>query len=126
MELRNLLKDVRSLPNICATFPLWPRTARTPSRVSADCSPRGLAPLLSTSTFALLDELLLRAFRYETPGATAVRSGTRGRQPPLPSSEPIVVRSQSSSARLVARAMVRMPRRKGSSSSSARSGRSPS
>lgn len=44
--------------------------------------PRPLAPLLRTSTLALLDEPLLRAFRYELPGAVTralVRRAVRAR-----------------------------------------------
>lgn len=44
--------------------------------------PRPLAPLLRTSTLALLDEPLLRAFRYTPPGAATralVRSAVRAR-----------------------------------------------
>ncbi|MFC5199964.1 oxygenase MpaB family protein [Streptomyces kaempferi] len=44
--------------------------------------PRPLAPLLRASTLALLDEPLLRAFRYEPPGAatrTLVRRAVRAR-----------------------------------------------
>lgn len=44
--------------------------------------PRPLAPLLRTSTLALLDEPLLRAFRYEIPGAVTralVRRAVRAR-----------------------------------------------
>jgi hypothetical protein len=56
----------------------------------------------------------------------AARCATPDRQRSTPPSEARVSRSQVSSAREVARAMVRIPRRKGSSSSSARNGRSPS
>lgn len=48
----------------------------------AEWYPRPLAPLLRTSTLALLDEPLLRAFRYELPGAVTralVRRAVRAR-----------------------------------------------
>ncbi|MFG2500571.1 oxygenase MpaB family protein [Streptomyces sp. NPDC048441] len=52
----------------------WDEGARRVSDATLDLMaswyPRPLAPLLRTSTLALLDEPLLRAFRYEPPGAT--------------------------------------------------------
>ncbi|MEV8313859.1 oxygenase MpaB family protein [Streptomyces sp. NPDC059900] len=51
----------------------WDEGARRVSDATLDLMaswyPRPLAPLLRTSTLALLDEPLLRAFRYEPPGA---------------------------------------------------------
>ncbi|MET7286354.1 oxygenase MpaB family protein [Streptomyces sp. NPDC005573] len=66
----------------------WDERSRQVSDATLDLMaswyPRPLAPLLRTATLALLDEPLLRAFRYEAPGAAttslvrrAVR--TRGR-----------------------------------------------
>ncbi|MET8694458.1 oxygenase MpaB family protein [Streptomyces bauhiniae] len=66
----------------------WDQRSRQVSDATLDLMtswyPRPLAPLLRTATLALLDEPLLRAFRYEAPGATAttlVRRAvkTRGR-----------------------------------------------
>ncbi|WP_181797492.1 oxygenase MpaB family protein [Streptomyces sp. WELS2] len=66
----------------------WDEEARRVSdatlELMASWYPRPLAPLLRTVTLALLDEPLLRAFRYPKPGATAtalVRRAvwTRGR-----------------------------------------------
>ncbi|MBE8470673.1 oxygenase MpaB family protein [Streptomyces justiciae] len=59
----------------------WDEGARRVSDATLDLMaswyPRPLAPLLRTSTLALLDEPLLRAFRYPTPGA-ATRRLVRG------------------------------------------------
>jgi hypothetical protein len=66
----------------------WDERSRQVSDATLDLMaswyPRPLAPLLRTATLALLDDSLLRAFRYEAPGAAtsalvrrAVR--TRGR-----------------------------------------------
>ncbi|MEU5000397.1 oxygenase MpaB family protein [Streptomyces sp. NPDC021622] len=53
----------------------WDEGARRVSDATLDLMaswyPRALAPLLRASTLALLDEPLLRAFRYEPPGAAA-------------------------------------------------------
>lgn len=53
----------------------WDQRSRQVSDATLDLMaswyPRPLAPLLRTATLALLDEPLLRAFRYEAPGATA-------------------------------------------------------
>ncbi|MEU9920013.1 oxygenase MpaB family protein [Streptomyces griseoluteus] len=54
----------------------WDQRSRQVSDATLDLMtswyPRPLAPLLRTATLALLDEPLLRAFRYEAPSATAV------------------------------------------------------
>ncbi|WP_405875327.1 MULTISPECIES: oxygenase MpaB family protein [unclassified Streptomyces] len=59
----------------------WDEGARSVSDATlalmASWYPRPLAPLLHTSTLALLDEHLLRAFRYPPP-ATATRAFVRG------------------------------------------------
>ncbi|MFF1697606.1 oxygenase MpaB family protein [Streptomyces sp. NPDC058257] len=62
----------------------WDEGARKVSDATLDLMaswyPRPLAPLLRVSTLALLDEPLLRAFRYEPPGAvtrTLVRRAVR-------------------------------------------------
>ncbi|MGW0732517.1 oxygenase MpaB family protein [Streptomyces sp. NPDC002851] len=62
----------------------WDEGARRVSDATLDLMaswyPRPLAPLLRTSTLALLDEPLLRAFHYEPPGAatrTLVRRAVR-------------------------------------------------
>ncbi|WP_181387482.1 oxygenase MpaB family protein [Streptomyces sp. Act143] len=59
----------------------WDEEARRVSDATLDLMaswyPRALAPLLRTSTLALLDEPLLRAFRYPAPGA-ATRRLVRG------------------------------------------------
>ncbi|MCW8379857.1 oxygenase MpaB family protein [Streptomyces justiciae] len=59
----------------------WDEGARRVSDATLDLMaswyPRPLAPLLRTSTLALLDEPLLRAFRYPAPGA-ATRRLVRG------------------------------------------------
>ncbi|MFG2647805.1 oxygenase MpaB family protein [Streptomyces sp. NPDC048436] len=62
----------------------WDEGARKVSDATLDLMaswyPRPLAPLLRGSTLALLDDPLLRAFRYEPPSATtrkAVRSAVR-------------------------------------------------
>ncbi|WP_098247027.1 oxygenase MpaB family protein [Streptomyces formicae] len=51
----------------------WDQGAREVSDATLDLMvswyPRAVAPLLRTATLALLDEPLLRAFRYEQPGA---------------------------------------------------------
>ncbi|MFE0350332.1 oxygenase MpaB family protein [Streptomyces griseoluteus] len=66
----------------------WDQRSRQVSDATLDLMtswyPRPLAPLLRTATLALLDEPLLRAFRYKAPSATAtslVRRAvkTRGR-----------------------------------------------
>ncbi|MET7610594.1 oxygenase MpaB family protein [Streptomyces seoulensis] len=53
----------------------WDQRSRQVSDATLDLMvswyPRPLAPLLPTVTLALLDEPLLRAFRYEAPSATA-------------------------------------------------------
>ncbi|MFD4728578.1 oxygenase MpaB family protein [Streptomyces seoulensis] len=53
----------------------WDQRSRQVSDATLDLMvswyPRPLAPLLRTVTLALLDEPLLRAFRYEAPSATA-------------------------------------------------------
>ncbi|MCX4673056.1 DUF2236 domain-containing protein [Streptomyces sp. NBC_01381] len=53
----------------------WDEGARRVSDATLDLMaswyPRALAPMLRASTLALLDEPLLRAFRYEPPGAAA-------------------------------------------------------
>ncbi|MEV0117282.1 oxygenase MpaB family protein [Streptomyces sp. NPDC050844] len=53
----------------------WDEGARRVSDATLDLMaswyPRALAPVLRASTLALLDEPLLRAFRYEPPGAAA-------------------------------------------------------
>ncbi|MFJ8731246.1 oxygenase MpaB family protein [Streptomyces bauhiniae] len=52
----------------------WDQRSRQVSDATLDLMtswyPRPLAPLLRTTTLALLDEPLLRAFRYEAPSAT--------------------------------------------------------
>ncbi|MEV0253380.1 oxygenase MpaB family protein [Streptomyces sp. NPDC050732] len=59
----------------------WDPGAREVSDATLDLMaswyPRPMAPLLRKATLALLDEPLLRAFRYEQPGA-ATRSVVRG------------------------------------------------
>ncbi|QUI30321.1 oxygenase MpaB family protein [Streptomyces alfalfae] len=59
----------------------WDQGAREVSDATLDLMaswyPRPMAPMLRTATLALLDEPLLRAFRYERPGA-ATRSLVRG------------------------------------------------
>ncbi|MFH8487302.1 oxygenase MpaB family protein [Streptomyces longisporoflavus] len=59
----------------------WDEGARRVSDATLDLMaswyPRPLAPLLRASTLALLDEPLLRAFRYEPPGS-ATRALVRG------------------------------------------------
>ncbi|GGV29831.1 peptidase [Streptomyces longisporoflavus] len=59
----------------------WDEGARRVSDATLDLMaswyPRPLAPLLRASTLALLDEPLLRAFRYEPPGSAA-RALVRG------------------------------------------------
>ncbi|MFF1381270.1 oxygenase MpaB family protein [Streptomyces sp. NPDC058308] len=59
----------------------WDQGAREVSDATLDLMaswyPNALAPLLRRSTLALLDEPLLRAFRYEQPGVIA-RSVVRG------------------------------------------------
>ncbi|MFF5498557.1 oxygenase MpaB family protein [Streptomyces aquilus] len=59
----------------------WDEGARRVSDATLDLMaswyPRPLAPLLRTSTLALLDEPLLRAFRYPAPGA-GTRALVRG------------------------------------------------
>ncbi|WP_367324921.1 oxygenase MpaB family protein [Streptomyces sp. HUAS ZL42] len=59
----------------------WDEDARRVSDATLDLMaswyPRPLAPLVRTSTLALLDEPLLRAFRYPPPGA-ATRTLVRG------------------------------------------------
>ena len=64
----------------------WDEGGRSVSDATLDLMaswyPRPLAPLLRTSTLALLDEPLLRAFRYEPPGAATrglVRRAVRAR-----------------------------------------------
>lgn len=64
----------------------WDPAARRVSDATIDLMaswyPRPLAPLLRTSTLALLDDSLLRAFRYPPPGATTralVRRAVRAR-----------------------------------------------
>ncbi|MGF0173380.1 oxygenase MpaB family protein [Streptomyces sp. Marseille-Q5077] len=64
----------------------WDENARRVSDATLDLMaswyPRPLAPLLRTSTLALLDDPLLRAFRYPTPSAatrTLVRRAVRAR-----------------------------------------------
>lgn len=64
----------------------WDEGARRVSDATLDLMaswyPRPLAPLLRTTTLALLDEPLLRAFRYEPPGAVTralVRCAVRAR-----------------------------------------------
>ncbi|WP_031486050.1 oxygenase MpaB family protein [Streptomyces bicolor] len=64
----------------------WDPAARRVSDATIDLMaswyPRPLAPLLRTSTLALLDESLLRAFRYPPPSATTralVRRAVRAR-----------------------------------------------
>ncbi|MGW1607991.1 oxygenase MpaB family protein [Streptomyces sp. NPDC002285] len=64
----------------------WDENARRVSDATLDLMaswyPRPLAPLLRTSTLALLDDSLLRAFRYPTPSAatrTLVRRAVRAR-----------------------------------------------
>jgi hypothetical protein len=64
----------------------WDEGARRVSDATLDLMaswyPRPLAPLLRTTTLALLDEPLLRAFRYEPPGAVTralVRGAVRAR-----------------------------------------------
>ncbi|MEU1455309.1 oxygenase MpaB family protein [Streptomyces avermitilis] len=64
----------------------WDADARRVADATLDLMtswyPRPLAPLLRTSTFALLEEPLLRAFRYEPPGAATralVRRAVRAR-----------------------------------------------
>ncbi|WP_369269547.1 oxygenase MpaB family protein [Streptomyces sp. R11] len=64
----------------------WDEDARRVSDATLDLMaswyPRPLAPLLRTSTLALLDDSLLRAFRYPTPSAatrTLVRRAVRAR-----------------------------------------------
>ncbi|MGW7265392.1 oxygenase MpaB family protein [Streptomyces sp. NPDC054842] len=64
----------------------WDESARRVSDATLDLMtswyPRPLAPLLRTSTLALLDDSLLRAFRYEPPGAATrawVRRAVRAR-----------------------------------------------
>ncbi|MFF2993208.1 oxygenase MpaB family protein [Streptomyces sp. NPDC057950] len=64
----------------------WDEGARRVSDATLDLMaswyPRPLAPLLRASTLALLDEPLLRAFRYEPPGAATralVRRAVRAR-----------------------------------------------
>ncbi|MFE9836845.1 oxygenase MpaB family protein [Streptomyces sp. NPDC005551] len=64
----------------------WDEGARRVSDATLDLMaswyPRPLAPLLRTSTLALLDDPLLRAFRYELPGKTTrawVRRAVRAR-----------------------------------------------
>ncbi|MEU9206570.1 oxygenase MpaB family protein [Streptomyces sp. NPDC048415] len=64
----------------------WDEGARRVSDATLDLMaswyPRPLAPLLRTATLALLDEPLLRAFRYEPPGAVTralVRGAVRAR-----------------------------------------------
>ncbi|WP_369244854.1 oxygenase MpaB family protein [Streptomyces sp. R41] len=64
----------------------WDEGARRVSDATLDLMaswyPRPLAPLLRASTLALLDESLLQAFRYESPGATTralVRRAVRAR-----------------------------------------------
>ncbi|MFE0251678.1 oxygenase MpaB family protein [Streptomyces sp. NPDC059010] len=64
----------------------WDEGARRVSDATIDLMaswyPRSLAPLLRTSTLALLDESLLQAFRYPAPSATTralVRRAVRAR-----------------------------------------------
>lgn len=64
----------------------WDEGARRVSDATLDVMaswyPRPLAPLLRTATLALLDEPLLRAFRYEPPGpvtTAVVRRAVRAR-----------------------------------------------
>ncbi|MGW7529764.1 oxygenase MpaB family protein [Streptomyces sp. NPDC054783] len=64
----------------------WDEQSRQVSDATLDLMaswyPRPLAPLLRTATLALLDEPLLRAFRYTPPGAAAsafVRRAVRAR-----------------------------------------------
>ncbi|MFG2632534.1 oxygenase MpaB family protein [Streptomyces sp. NPDC048362] len=64
----------------------WDRQARQVSDATLDLMaswyPRPLAPLLRTATLTLLDEPLLRAFRYPAPGAATsafVRGAVRTR-----------------------------------------------
>ncbi|MEU6141153.1 oxygenase MpaB family protein [Streptomyces sp. NPDC047081] len=64
----------------------WDEDARRVSDATlalmASWYPRPLAPLLRTSTLALLDDRLLRAFRYQAPNAATralVRRAVRGR-----------------------------------------------
>ncbi|MEU8967972.1 oxygenase MpaB family protein [Streptomyces monashensis] len=64
----------------------WDERARKVSDATLDLMtswyPRPLAPLLRTATLALLDEPLLRTFRYEPPGAATtalVRRAVRAR-----------------------------------------------
>ncbi|QHA09479.1 DUF2236 domain-containing protein [Streptomyces broussonetiae] len=64
----------------------WDEQARRVSDATLDLMaswyPRLLAPVLRTATLALLDESLLRAFRYQSPGAATtalVRRAVRAR-----------------------------------------------